>query len=128
MNANGKSKVFLDITPVTVNDKNLDRWVGTRFNIAFGPCPATSVTPAAGMTGTQPAMDFFALSKMLSTTIGTNMMQFSQAVTPTGGGQPEPRAATQPLSPERVSTKIKLQSSRMHVASKTPSRSQPSGW
>jgi len=30
-------------------------------------------------------MDFLTLSKMLSTTIGTNMMQFSQAVTPTGG-------------------------------------------
>ena len=30
-------------------------------------------------------MDFLALSNMFSTTIGTNMMQFSQAVTPTGG-------------------------------------------
>ena len=37
------------------------------------------------MTGNQLAMDFLALLKMLSTTIGTNMMQFSQAVTPTGG-------------------------------------------
>jgi len=30
-------------------------------------------------------MDFLELSKMLSTTIGTNMLQFSQAVTPTVG-------------------------------------------
>jgi len=30
-------------------------------------------------------MDFLALSHMLFTTIGTNMMQFSQAVTPMGG-------------------------------------------
>jgi hypothetical protein len=84
-NANSKSKVFLDTTPVTVDDEDFNRWVGTRLDIAFGPRPATSVAPAAGMTGNQPAMDFLALLKMLSTTIGTNMMQFSQAVTPTGG-------------------------------------------
>jgi hypothetical protein len=29
-------------------------------------------------------MDYLALSKMLATTIGTNMMQFSQAVAPQG--------------------------------------------
>ncbi len=85
-NAKGKSKVFLDTTPVTVDDEDFDRWVGTRLDIAFGPRPTTSAAPAAGMTGNQPAMDFLALSKMLSTTIGTNMMQFSQTVTPTGGG------------------------------------------
>jgi len=84
-NANGKSKVFLGTTPVTVDDEDFDRWVGTRLDIAFGPRPSTYAGPAAGMTGNQPAMDFLALSKMLSTTIGTNMMQFSQAVTPTGG-------------------------------------------
>jgi hypothetical protein len=37
------------------------------------------------MIGNQPAMDFLVLSKMLSTTIGANMMQFSQTVTPTVG-------------------------------------------
>jgi hypothetical protein len=84
-NANGKSKVFLDTTPVTVDDEDFDRWAGTRLDITFGPRPSTSTGPAAGMTGNQLAMDFLALSKMLSTTIGTNMMQFSQAVTPTGG-------------------------------------------
>jgi hypothetical protein len=84
-NANGKSKVFLDTAPVTVDDKDFDRWVGTRLDIAFGPRPATSAAPAAGMKGNQPAMDFLALLKMLSTTIGTNMMQFSQTVTPTVG-------------------------------------------
>jgi hypothetical protein len=125
-NANMKSKVFLDTTPGTVNDEDFDRGVGTRLDIAFGPRPSMSAGPTAGMTGNQPAMDFLALSKMLSTTIGTNMMQFSQAVIPTGG-QLEPRAVTQHLPPERVSTKIKLQSSRMHVVSAMPSRSLPSG-
>jgi hypothetical protein len=84
-NATGKSKVFLNTTPVTVDDEDFDRWVGTRLDIACGPRPATSAAPVAGMIGNQPAMDFLVLSKMLSTTIGTNMIQFSQNVTPTVG-------------------------------------------
>ena len=84
-NANGKSRLFLDTTPVTIDDKDFDQWVGTRLDIAFGARPTTSAAPAAGMIGNQPAIDFLALSKMLSTTIGANMMQFSQTVTPTVG-------------------------------------------
>ena len=85
-NANGKSKVFLDTTPVTINDGDFDRWVGNRLDITCGPRPLTSAGPAAGITGNQQAMDYLVLSKMLATTIGSSMMQFSQAITPTGGG------------------------------------------
>jgi len=84
-NVNGKSKVCLDTTPVTVDDEDFDRWVGTRLDIAFGPRPLTSAGPSARLTSNQPAMDFLQLSRMLPTTIGTNMLQFSQAVTPTVG-------------------------------------------
>jgi hypothetical protein len=84
-NANGKSKVCLVTTPVTVDDEDFNRWVGTRLDIAFGPRPPMAVGPSAGLTSNQPAMDSLKLSQMLSTTIGTNMMQFSQAVTPTVG-------------------------------------------
>jgi hypothetical protein len=85
VNANGESKVCLNTTPVTIDDEDFGRWFGTRPDIAFGPGPPTAAGPAAGLTGNQPAMDFLKLSQMLSTTIGTNMMQFSQAVTPTVG-------------------------------------------
>jgi len=84
-NASGKSKVCLDTTPVTVDDEDFDRWVGTRLDIAFGSRPLTSAGPLAGLTSNQPTMDFLKLSQMLSMTIGTNMLQFSQAVTPTVG-------------------------------------------
>ena len=77
--------MFLDTTPGTVDDEDFDRGVGTRLDIAFGPRPPTAAGPLAGVTSNQPAMDFLKLSHMLSTTIGTNMLQFSQAVTPTGG-------------------------------------------
>ena len=109
-NANGKSKVFLDTNSVTINDEDFDRWVGNRFDITFGPHPSTSTSAAlaAGIPGNQQVVDYLALSKMLATTIGSNMMQFSQAITPTGGGEPGVWAMKQPWPPEKGSTKIRL--------------------
>jgi hypothetical protein len=79
--------VFLDTNPVTIDDMDFNRWVENRLDMTFGPRPLTSVGPAAGITGNQQAMDYLALSTMIATTIGSNMMQFSsQAITPTGGG------------------------------------------
>jgi hypothetical protein len=46
---------------------------------------STAPAAGAGATGNQQAMDYLALSKMLATTIGSNMLQFSQAVAPQGG-------------------------------------------
>ncbi len=56
--------------------------MGTKLDITLGPQPS-GVTPTtmAEAAGTQ-AIDYLALSKMLATTIGANMMQFSQAMTP----------------------------------------------
>ena len=85
-NANGKSKVFLDTNPVTIDDGDFDRWVENHLDITFIPRPSKSVGPAAGITGNQQAMDYLALSKMLAKTIRSNMMQFSQVITPMGGG------------------------------------------
>jgi hypothetical protein len=57
-NTNGKSKVCLDTTPVTGDDEDFDRWIGTRLDIAFGPRPPTAAGPVAGLTSNQPALDF----------------------------------------------------------------------
>jgi hypothetical protein len=73
-NANGKSKVFLDTNPVTIDDMDFNRWVENRLDMTFGPRPSTSAGPAAGITGNQQAMDYLALSKMIATTIGSNMI------------------------------------------------------
>jgi hypothetical protein len=84
---NGKSRVFLDTVPATIDDDEFDRWVGTKLDITLGPRPsgATPITTAAA--GGAQAIDFLAMLKMLATTIGANMIQFSQALTPvlTGG-------------------------------------------
>jgi hypothetical protein len=36
----GKSKVFLNTSPVTIDDEDFDRWVGNRLDIAMRPRPA----------------------------------------------------------------------------------------
>jgi hypothetical protein len=82
---NGKSKVFLDTSPVNIDDEDFDQWVGNRLDITFGPHPLVSAVSVAGTASTQQAMDYLALSKMLVTTIGSSMMQLSQAITPTVG-------------------------------------------
>ncbi len=91
---NGKSKVFLDTSPVTINDEEFDRWVGNRLDVSMGPHTPAAHTggtaggsaPVGGAGGGQQALDYLALSKLLATTIGANMMQFSQAISPQGGG------------------------------------------
>ncbi len=79
--------MFLDTVPITIDDDEFYQWVGTKLDITLGPRPtgASPITTVA-KEGAQ-AIDYLAMSKMLATTIGDNMMQFSQALTPvlTGG-------------------------------------------
>ncbi len=78
----GKSKVFLDIVPViiTIDDEEFDRWVGNKLNSTLGPqASGAPPTPTTAAAGTQ-TLDYITMSKMLASTIRTNMMQFSQAM------------------------------------------------
>ncbi len=84
--ANGKSKVFLKTSPVTIDDNDFDLWVGNSLGISLGPCPSGSPQATAGPAANR-GMDYSALSRMLATTIGTMMMHLNQAVAPQGGGQ-----------------------------------------
>jgi hypothetical protein len=92
--ANGRSKVFLDTSLETINNEEFHRWVGNRLDVAMGPRPTTGTTRDAmgrnaaggGEVGGQQALDYLTLSKLLTTTIGANMMQFSQAIGPQVGG------------------------------------------
>ncbi len=78
-----------------IDDGEFDKWVGKRLDIALGPHPAAAATGgvaggagAAGVVGgNQQTLDYLALSKLLATAIGSNMMQFSQqAISLQGGG------------------------------------------
>ena len=72
-----KSKLNLDITPVTIDDEDFDRWMGNRLDGSLGPRPmvAASASQPANMA-TNTAAEYLALSKMLA----TNMLQFSQNI------------------------------------------------
>jgi hypothetical protein len=79
---NWRRKKFLDTVPITIDDKEFDRWVGNKLDITLGPWPlGATPTLTVAAAGTQ-ALDYLTMSKMLATTIRSNMMQFSQAVAP----------------------------------------------
>ena len=125
-NANGKSKVCLDTTPVTVDDKDFDRWVETRLDIAFGPRPPTAAGPSAGLLAINQQWTSSNCPRCCQLPSGQTCCNL---VKPSlrQWGQREPRAMKQHLPPGKGSTKIKLQNSRMHVVSAMPSKSRPSG-
>jgi hypothetical protein len=80
---NEKSKVFMDTSPITINDEEFDCWVGNRLDVSLGPRPTTVATLGTpGAPVTQQGMDYLALAKMLATTICANMMNFSNAIAP----------------------------------------------
>jgi hypothetical protein len=83
--ANGKSKVRLDTSPITIDNKFFDQWVGNQLDISVEPHPLVSTVVLTGRAGNEQAIDYLALSKMLATTIGSNMIQFSQAIIPQVG-------------------------------------------
>jgi hypothetical protein len=83
--ANRKSKVFLETSPITIDDNDFDRWVRNHLDISLGPRPRGSPQATAGPAG-DAVMDYSALSRMLAMTIGTTMIH-NQAVAPQGGGQ-----------------------------------------
>ncbi len=75
----GKSRVFLDTTPITIDDKDFAWWVGQCLDIRSRPRPA-GATRALTSAATTPAVDYLTLSKILATMIDTNILQFSQAI------------------------------------------------
>ena len=84
--ANGKNNVFLETSPVTINDDDLDLWGANCLDISLGPRPGGSPQATVGPVANR-GMDYSALSRMLATTIGTTMMHLNQVVAPQGGGQ-----------------------------------------
>jgi hypothetical protein len=55
--------------------------MGQRLDMTLGPRQVGSPRVSTSAV-TTPAVDYLNLSKMLATTIGTNMLQFSQAIAP----------------------------------------------
>ena len=83
---NGKTAVNLETMPVTIDDEEFDRWMTTHLVITFGHRPSASTGLSAGAAGPPPkGLNYVALSRILVTMIGVNVLQFSQAAVPTAG-------------------------------------------
>jgi hypothetical protein len=127
MGNNWRRKKFLNTIPITIDDKEFDHWVGNKLDIKLGPWPSgTTPTLTVAAAGTQ-ALDYLAMSMMLATSIGSNMMQFSQTVSPLQLQQGW-QAMILPLPQKRVSTRVRSPSCGMRVAFATHNRFPPSGW
>ncbi len=85
-----KSKLNLETTSVTIDDKEFDRWMGNRLDVSLGPRPLVAAsTPQPATTASNTSAEYLALSKMFA----TNMLQLSQNIAaqvgsgaPIGGG------------------------------------------
>jgi hypothetical protein len=83
---NNKSHVFLDINLVTIDNKEFDLWVGQKLDSNLGPPPAIA---SASQPGTpNQAADYVNFSRILATTVGSSMLQFTQAVLPSAAAGP----------------------------------------
>ncbi len=83
---NNKSHIFLDIDSVTINDKEFDLWVGQKLDSNLGPRPAIA---SASQQGTpNQAADYVNFSQILATSVGSSMLQFTQAVLPSAVAGP----------------------------------------
>jgi hypothetical protein len=49
--ANRNSKVFLETSPVTIDDNDFDCWVSNCLDISLGPCPSGAYQATAGPVG-----------------------------------------------------------------------------
>jgi hypothetical protein len=86
---NNKSHIFLDINSVTIDNKEFDLWVGQKLDSNLGPRPAIA---SASQQGTpNQAADYVNFSQILATTVGSSVLQFTQAILPS--------AATGPATP-----------------------------
>jgi hypothetical protein len=76
----GRARCSSYTVPVTIDNEEFDRWVGNKLNSTLGPqASGAPPTPTTAAAGTQ-TLDYITMSKMLASTIRTNMMQFSQAM------------------------------------------------
>jgi hypothetical protein len=74
--------VFLNTVPATIDDEEFDHWVGNKLDITLSPQPSGATPTLMAAAASTQVLDYLAMSKMLATTIGANMMQFSQAMVP----------------------------------------------
>jgi hypothetical protein len=93
-----KSLLSIKVNSVAIDDEEFDMWVENKLDMALGPRPTKTPHVAAGSQ--PPIQDYLQMSRLLASTVGQGMMQFSQAVATqatTGGTAASGQGATTPL-------------------------------
>ncbi len=83
---------------MAIDDKEFDMWVENKLDMALGPRPMKTPNVAAGSQ--PPIQDYLHMLRLLASTVGQGIMQFSQAVATqatTGGTAALGQGATTPL-------------------------------
>ena len=93
-----KSLLSIEVDPVAVDDDEFDTWVETKLDMALGKRPsATGPTQGVRFQQPQHMNDQLQMARLLASTVGQGMMQFTQAVagqTTSGGAGTLAQGAT----------------------------------
>ncbi len=73
-----KSLLSIKVDSVAIDNKEFDMWVENKLDMALGPRPTKTPHVAAGSQ--PPIQDYLQMLRLLASTVGQGMMQFSQAM------------------------------------------------
>ncbi len=73
-----KSLLSIELDSVAIDDKEFDSWVGAKLDLALNP--RLTKNPQVATVTQPPLQDYLQMSRLLVSTVGQGMMQFSQAV------------------------------------------------
>jgi hypothetical protein len=76
---NGKSLLSIEVASVVIDDDEFDTWVGSKLDVALGPRPAQNTQQGTAQHQPQ-ILDYLQMSRLLASTVGQGMMNFTQAV------------------------------------------------
>lgn len=78
---NRKSLLSIEVDSVAIDDDEFDTWMESKLDMALGKRPSTS-SPTQGLQANQPQQvnDQLHMARLLASTVGQGMLQFTQAV------------------------------------------------
>ena len=78
---NRKSLLSIEVDSVVIDDQEFDTWVESKLDMALGKRPEKDGPQQRAMAPQQQMHDHLHIARLLASTVGQGMMQFTQAVT-----------------------------------------------
>ena len=77
---NRKSLLSIEVDSVAIDDDEFDTWMESKLDMALGKRPARDWPPPSVVAQQAPLHDHLHMARLLASTMGQGMMQFTQAV------------------------------------------------